>query len=54
MLMHVPIPKDAQSVHMFQLRLTKCFSAGIEKELQQEGNKNREVDRRLRETKESV
>lgn len=30
MLMLVPIPNNAQSVRMFQLRLTKCFSAGIE------------------------
>lgn len=56
-LMQVPIPNDAQSVHMFQLTLTRCFSAGIEKSLQWEGNKNRVVDRKRRtwrETKESV
>lgn len=55
--MQVPIPNDAQSVRMFQLTLTGCFPAGIEKSLQREGNKNRVVDRKrktLRETKESV
>lgn len=52
--MHVPTPNDAQSVHVFQLRLMKCFTAGTEKSLQQEGNKNREVDKSLREIKGSV
>lgn len=52
MLMHVPAPNDAQSVRVFQLRLMKFFTAGVEKSLQQEGN--REVDKSLREIKESV
>lgn len=41
-------PNDAQSVHTFQLTLTECFSAGIEKSLQWEGNKKRVVDRKRR------